>query len=232
MEWRRPICASVRTGASLPLRKPVQALTVIAFLAIAFFILSAMGRRFSLSKTVVTRATVISRPYSTSAIQIPTLVVNQPHSIGFFLRMATPSSTNLQGAEKLSLPYLSAYLDSIGTNFRHGANFATGGSTIQPVDTKIFGAGFSPISLQIQLLQFKQFKARTEELFKEGQLQTSSNVKTSLPRPEDFSKALYSFDIGQNDLHAGLKTMTEDQLKASFPNIISMLAQAAKVTER
>lgn len=64
------------------------------------------------------------------------------------------------------------------------------------------------------------------------QLQTSSNVKASLPRPEDFSKALYSFDIGQNDLHAGLKTMTEDQLKASFPNIISMLAQAVKVTER
>lgn len=78
--------------------------------------------------------------------------------------------TNRFVAEKLSLPYLSAYLDSIGTNFRHGANFATGGSTIQPVDTKIFGAGFSPISLQIQLLQFKQFKARTEELFKEGQV--------------------------------------------------------------
>ena len=52
MEWRRPICASVRSGASLPLRKPVQALTVIAFLAITFSILSAMGRRFSLSKTV------------------------------------------------------------------------------------------------------------------------------------------------------------------------------------
>lgn len=78
--------------------------------------------------------------------------------------------TNRFVAEKLSLPYLSAYLDSIGTNFRHGANFATGGSTIQPVDIKIFGAGFSPISLQIQLLQFKQFKARTEELFKEGQV--------------------------------------------------------------
>ncbi|GMN33808.1 hypothetical protein TIFTF001_046750 [Ficus carica] len=211
MEWRRPICASVRTGASLPLRKPVQALTVIAFLAIAFSILSARD------------AAAFHRLLS-------------PNGDSFFYK---PSGRYCDGkvipdfmAEKLSLPYLSAYLDSIGTNFRHGANFATGGSTIQPVDTKIFGAGFSPISLQIQLLQFKQFKARTEELFKEGQLQTSSNVKTSLPRPEDFSKALYSFDIGQNDLHAGLKTMTEDQLKASFPNIISMLAQAAKVTER
>lgn len=66
------------------------------------------------------------------------------------------------------MPYLGAYLDSIGTNFRHGANFATGGSTIQSVDSKIFEAGFSPISLEIQLLEFKQFKARTDELFNEG----------------------------------------------------------------
>lgn len=68
------------------------------------------------------------------------------------------------------MPYLSAYLDSIGTSFGHGANFATGGSTIQPVDAGIFEAGFSPISLDIQLLQFEQFKARTIELYKQGLL--------------------------------------------------------------
>lgn len=71
-------------------------------------------------------------------------------------------------AEKLGLPSVSAYLDSIGTSFRHGANFATGGSTIQPVDSKIFEAGFSPMSLDIQLSQFEQFKARTIELYNEG----------------------------------------------------------------
>lgn len=71
-------------------------------------------------------------------------------------------------AEKLGLPFVGAYLDSIGISFRHGANFATGGSTIQPVDSKIFEAGFSPISLDIQLLQFEQFKARTFELYNEG----------------------------------------------------------------
>ena len=71
-------------------------------------------------------------------------------------------------AEKLGLPYLSGYLDSIGTNFRYGANFATAGSTIQPVDAKIFEMGFSPFSLDIQLFQFEQFKARTIELYKEG----------------------------------------------------------------
>lgn len=65
---------------------------------------------------------------------------------------------------------MGAYLDSIGTNFQHGANFATGGSTIQPMDTRMFEGGFSPISLDIQLLQFAQFKERTLELYNEGRI--------------------------------------------------------------
>ena len=60
---------------------------------------------------------------------------------------------------------------------------------------------------------------------------TSSYAETNLPRPEDFAKALYTLDIGQNDLHFGLKSMTEEQLKALFPNITGMLAQTVKVTE-
>ncbi|OMP06341.1 No apical meristem (NAM) protein [Corchorus capsularis] len=44
----------------------------------------------------------------------------------------TSAATPRRTAERLGLPYLSAYLDSTGTNFRHGANFATGGSCIQP----------------------------------------------------------------------------------------------------
>lgn len=61
-------------------------------------------------------------------------------------------------AEKLRLPYMSAYLDSIGTDFRHGANFATGGSSIRL-------GGYSPFHLGIQMLQFLQFKSRTTALF-------------------------------------------------------------------
>ncbi|PKI79142.1 hypothetical protein CRG98_000434 [Punica granatum] len=34
-------------------------------------------------------------------------------------------------AEHLGLPHLSAYLDSLGTSYQHGANFATGGATIR-----------------------------------------------------------------------------------------------------
>lgn len=61
-------------------------------------------------------------------------------------------------AENLGLPYLSPYLDSVGANFRHGANFATGGSSIRP-------GGFSPFDLSIQISQFIQFKARTIALY-------------------------------------------------------------------
>ncbi|GMY26334.1 GDSL esterase/lipase At3g27950-like isoform X1 [Fagus crenata] len=129
-------------------------------------------------------------------------------------------------AEKLGLPLLSAYLDSIEPNFRHGANFAASGSTIQPADAKLFGAGFNPLSLNIQLLQFEQFKDRTNEPFNQA---TRSWIKNSLPRPEEFSKALYTLDSGQNDLHFGLVTTTEEQVRASIPNIINMFSKAVKI---
>ncbi|MBA0675527.1 hypothetical protein Goari_017066, partial [Gossypium aridum] len=68
-------------------------------------------------------------------------------------------------AEGIKLPYLSAYMDSIGTNFRHGANFATGGSSVRP-------PGFSPFNLGIQISQFIQFKARTTTLYNQLSLNT------------------------------------------------------------
>lgn len=74
----------------------------------------------------------------------------------------------INAAEKLGLPYLNAYLDSIGTNFRHGANFAASGSTIQPADSAILKGHVNPLSLNVQLLQFEQFKERTTKLYTEG----------------------------------------------------------------
>lgn len=125
-------------------------------------------------------------------------------------------------AEKLGLPFLSAYLDSVGSDYLHGANFATGGSTIQPIDGRAFEARLSPISLDVQLLQLQQFKARTNELFSDG-------VTSRLPLPGDFSKALYTLDIGQNDLHIGFRFMTEEQVQASIPNITHRFASVVEV---
>ncbi|KAH7846287.1 hypothetical protein Vadar_012181 [Vaccinium darrowii] len=97
-------------------------------------------------------------------------------------------------AEELGIPYLSPYLDSVGSNFSHGANFAYGGSTIwrQPW---VNGITFH---LAVQTTQFSEFKARTVDIYNQGK------DTSRLPRPEDFSKALYTLDIGQNDVFISL----------------------------
>ncbi|KAE8665017.1 GDSL esterase/lipase [Hibiscus syriacus] len=126
-------------------------------------------------------------------------------------------------ADELKLPFLSAYLDATESNFSHGANFAASGSTIQPANGELIGAGFNPLSLDIQLLQFQQLKDRTNELYNQAK---NLDVTDRLPRPNEFSKALYTLDCGQNDLNYGLITTTEEQVKASIPNIIIQFATA------
>ncbi|WCJ30081.1 GDSL esterase/lipase At5g14450 [Euphorbia peplus] len=126
-------------------------------------------------------------------------------------------------AEKFKLPYLSAYLNSIGTNYRHGANFATGGSTIRRQNETIFEYGISPFSLDMQIVQFLQFKSRTEDLY--TQVKNTPEAE-KLPRTDEFAKALYTFDIGQNDLSVGFRKMSFDQLRATLPDIVNQLASA------
>lgn len=121
-------------------------------------------------------------------------------------------------AGKLGLPFLSSYLDAMESNLSHGANFAASGSTLQPCNAKLFGAGFNPLSLDVQLLQFEQLKDRTSELYAEGR---GLEITSRLPKPEEFSRALFTLDIGQNDLHYGLEASTIEQVIASIPNLIS-----------
>ncbi|GFP97512.1 GDSL esterase/lipase at3g26430 [Phtheirospermum japonicum] len=71
-------------------------------------------------------------------------------------------------AERLGLPHLSAFLDSIGSNFSHGANFATAGSTIRPPNTTISQSGVSPISLDVQYVQYSDFMERSQIIRKQG----------------------------------------------------------------
>lgn len=58
----------------------------------------------------------------------------------------------------------------------------------------------------------------------------NSNIRRGIPRPEDFSKALYTLDIGQNDLTGALKLMGEKQVLASIPGLIDQFTQAVMVT--
>lgn len=72
-------------------------------------------------------------------------------------------------AENLDLPYLNAFLDAVGSNFSHGANFATAGSTIRPQNTTLHQVGgFSPFSLNVQFYQFNDFHRRTQIFRKKG----------------------------------------------------------------
>ncbi|XP_004292698.1 PREDICTED: esterase-like [Fragaria vesca subsp. vesca] len=121
-------------------------------------------------------------------------------------------------AKSLGHPYLSAYLDSLGTNFSYEANFATAASTIRlPHLILPKAAGFSPFYLDIQYLQFLQLKSRSQLIRQRGVIFASL-----MPMEEYFSKALYTFDIGQNDLGEGLsRNMTIQEVNASVPDIIT-----------
>ncbi|KAK9119697.1 hypothetical protein Scep_017790 [Stephania cephalantha] len=165
--------------------------------------------------------------------------VPPPNGVTFF---GKPSGRRCDGrliidfiAEEVKLPYLSAYLDSVGArSFKHGANFGIGGASIRP-------GGYSPFNLGVQISQFQQFKARTVDLYNHHNnkdIFSASTTRVSrvceynypstatLPNPEDFSSALYALDIGQNDLSYGFQHTTEDQVRASIPDILHHLITA------
>ncbi|KAI9093627.1 hypothetical protein K1719_027076 [Acacia pycnantha] len=128
-------------------------------------------------------------------------------------------------AEQLGLPYLNAFLDSVGSNFSHGANFATAGSTVRPQNTTLHQVGgFSPFSLDVQFNQFSDFQRRSQTFRNKGGLYAAL-----LPKALDFSRALYTFDIGQNDLTAGyFHNMSTDQVKAYVPDILAQFKNVVK----
>lgn len=51
-----------------------------------------------------------------------------------------------------------------------------------------------------------------------------------LPKQEHFSRALYTFDIGQNDLTAGyFLNMSTDQVIAYVPDVLAQFTDIVKV---
>lgn len=74
----------------------------------------------------------------------------------------------MNAAQGLGQPFVSPYLQSIGSDYTHGANFATLASTVLLPNTSLFVTGVSPFSLAIQLNQMKQFKVKVDELHSSG----------------------------------------------------------------
>ncbi|ESW13035.1 hypothetical protein PHAVU_008G162300 [Phaseolus vulgaris] len=127
-------------------------------------------------------------------------------------------------AQSLGLPYISAYLDSLGTNFSHGANFATSASTIRPPPSVLPEGGFSPFYLDVQYTQFREFKPRTQFIRHQGGIFASL-----MPQKDYFRKALYTFDIGQNDLGAGFfGNLSVQQVNATVPDIVNAFSENVK----
>lgn len=53
-----------------------------------------------------------------------------------------------------------------------------------------------------------------------------------MPKAEDFSRALYTFDIGQNDLTAGLfLNMSVTQVQAFVPDVLNQFKDVVKVIQ-
>ncbi|XP_022150805.1 GDSL esterase/lipase At1g54790-like isoform X1 [Momordica charantia] len=116
--------------------------------------------------------------------------------------------------DAMDLPYLNAYLDSIGVpNFRKGCNFAAAGSTVLPATA----TSVSPFSFGVQVNQFLHFKARVLEL---RAAKGAKKLDKYLPAEDFFQKGLYMFDIGQNDLAGAFYSKTLDQILASIPSIL------------
>ncbi|XP_021743488.1 GDSL esterase/lipase At3g26430-like [Chenopodium quinoa] len=115
-------------------------------------------------------------------------------------------------AEGVGIPYLNAYLDSMGSNFSHGANFATAAATIRPQNS----TSLSPFSLNVQVYQFHDFRQRLPIIRNRGDV-----FKSLMPKAEYFSEALYTFDIGQNDLTSVyFPDMSIDRVKEKIPDIL------------
>ncbi|KAL8027238.1 hypothetical protein ABFX02_14G082400 [Erythranthe guttata] len=86
--------------------------------------------------------------------------------------------------QSVNTSVLRPYLESIGSTFENGANFAIAGSATLPKNV--------PFALNIQLMQFIHFKDRSSQL--------SSTGIEGLIGYDRFDDALYMIDIGQNDI--------------------------------
>lgn len=107
--------------------------------------------------------------------------------------------------ESVNSSYLTPYLESLGSNFTNGADFAISGAATLP--------RYVPFSLDVQILQFNRFQARSIEL-------TSKGVK-DLVGEEGFKKALYIIDIGQNDLAGAFNYLSYPQVIDKIPSFIA-----------
>ncbi|KAF5945005.1 hypothetical protein HYC85_015233 [Camellia sinensis] len=120
-------------------------------------------------------------------------------------------------AQALGLPFLSPYLQSIGSDYRHGANFATSASRVLLPKSSL-----SPFALAIQLNQMKPFKVKVDE--------PQSNGSNNLPQTDIFGKSIFTFYIGQNDFTSDLGSLGLSGSKIMLFKVVSQIATTIKAS--
>ncbi|XP_057821692.1 GDSL esterase/lipase At4g01130 isoform X1 [Cryptomeria japonica] len=125
-------------------------------------------------------------------------------------------------AQAFGLPFLSPYLQSLGSDFRHGANYASDAGTVLQPNTSLYVTGISPFYLAVQFNQMKDFKVRALDLLSKGK------HFDYLPTTDVFSKALYFLDIGQNDFTSQLGWIGIEGVKKFLPEVASQIGETVK----
>ncbi|KAG5140642.1 hypothetical protein JHK84_034410 [Glycine max] len=74
--------------------------------------------------------------------------------------------------------------------------------------------------------QFNQFKARTGKFFKQ---EGRNSFREHFPRLEDFAKAIYIFDIGQNDIVAAIDRVGQEDFHAVISDIVDYFENQLQV---
>ncbi|GLJ30084.1 hypothetical protein SUGI_0594900 [Cryptomeria japonica] len=122
-------------------------------------------------------------------------------------------------ATALGLPFLSPYLQSVGSNFGHGVNFAAAGATVRETSF------IAPVSLTVQINQFKIFKQKVlDSINQHGPLDY-------LPSEEAFKSGVYVLEIGGNDFSFGYMNLnlTPAQVKQTMlPKVARAVAGAVQ----
>lgn len=121
-----------------------------------------------------------------------------PYGVHYFGRAAARFSNGRLFidfiSQGLGYGFMDPFLKSLGSNFKHGVNFASSGATAR--DSTISGNGTSSLglfSLSVQIDQFIEFKRAA--LSSEG---TGGYEEKILTR-EDVSEGVYLMEFGHND---------------------------------
>lgn len=121
-------------------------------------------------------------------------------------------------SQALGLPFLNPFLNTV-SDFKHGVNFAVSASSVLQPNTSLFVNGESPFYLDVQINQMKLFKSRVEEY---------KYLRTNLPQPDIFKKALYTIFIGQHDMAYDFAAVGSRGIEHFEPRIALGISNAIK----